>query len=295
VTFTFARVNKTQSRKVEYAEYLRVDNPEIQAVIDEVKAFGGEVRLLGREDLEETPAGMRHHMGQEPAYFWINLNPQSSSYLKPVIGIDLSRPTSLAGLYHELEHFRYVRELYQIERSKGLNHEDALRAAYAQTDTDQGTVEGERRAVNAELKAELEMQDHPFNSTLGGTRDAIYFYEPAFANRMTYPEFEGVRRHLHRHKWQNEPLNETFVRNTLKTAIETALSIKARAIEHWQQKDQVQADTFRKANVYSMMTEPYGAPRLVTNLIGLEFRQWLGRVCAQMNVSEADCGVPLQN
>ena len=296
VTYTFNPANKTLTQKVEYAEYVAVDNPEIQAIIDEVKSFGGQVRLLGLEITESTPVGPRKRFAREAAYHWINLDSKSPSYLIPVIGIDLSGDLSLAALKHELEHFRHMREIYNRNRAGGMEHAQALISAYDETFTVEGTLIGEKRAIQAEIRSELEQQDHPFNTLYGKPPYPLHYYDEGYVNRISYPEFEAVRLHLNAHKWKGAELNDHFVSATLKSLIDSTLQLRGQAIEYWEEKgDRAKVDTFRKSSVYEMLAKPYGEYRLTSSLVVVEFRKALSKACEEKNISEQDCGIPRNN
>lgn len=292
-TYRFETNFGTRARKVEFAEYQWVDNPEIQELIEEVQEFGGQVRLLLREEVIENPEKPIKRFTREPAYFWLNLDPKSPSYLMPVIGIDLTREMALSALSHEMAHFRLVREIYQGYRERGVSHKEALLKAYTDSDSEEWAVEGERRAVQAELYADVRFSGHPYNRFFGPKWRPNFVYEVGFVNRILYPEFEGVRRHLYRVKEDGHPLSPEFVRKHTASAVKFALESRKSAIEHWRKIDPDSPDLkiIQDQNVYVMLTEPFGRERLESDDLTQEFRSWLAQVCAELNISEEDCGV----
>jgi hypothetical protein len=294
ISYRFYKSGRFYSQKVEYAEYVWVDNPEVQAVIDEVKAFGGEVRLLLREEVTENPHETTTEYTREPAYFWLNLYADSPSYLKPVIALDLSGEMALAALYHEREHFRHFRELYSNYRRRGFGHEKAMKRAYAETNSERMIVEGERRAVRAEIDAETVYAEHPYNRHHRSFWEPKEYFEVGYVNRMAYPEFEAIRAHLHRYRWSSGALDEGFLAECFRHAIEEALSVRDRATTYWKERDSDSADLkhWRESNVFLMLTEPYGRERLDASQLVDLFKSELSKVCADLGVSELDCGVP---
>lgn len=280
-----------EEKKLEFAEYEWVDDPEVQAVIDEVKAFGGEVRWVLRERIESTPVGQQIFFAQEPAYFWINLSPDSPSYLKPVIGIDLSQELALAGLHHELAHFRMLRDRYQELRLKGLNHEEAMRSAYAEVSGDKGTLVGERRAVDAEIAAERAYLGNPYMQYFGPLRRASHYFDRHYVNRFLYPEFEALRMHLYHHVDSGHTLDENFLRETFTTVIRKSLENRERALEYWREREGSEEiiHSLRSATVRSLLTEPFGAERLEVDGTVRLFDSWLARICGELHVPLNQC------
>ncbi len=278
-------------KKVEFAEYEWVDDPQVQAVIDEVKAFGGEVRWVLRERLERNPVQAHTYYGQEPAYFWVNRDPESPSYLKPVIGIDLSQELALAGLHHELAHFRMLRERYQEKRLKGLSHEQAMLEAEAEVTTDEMILLGERRAVDSEIQAEKSLVGNPYMRYFGPLRRATFFYDQAYVNRFLYPEFEALRMHFYKHVDSGVPLNENFLRKTLTTVVRQSLADRDRALNYWQSQKggEEVVQSLRMSTVRSLVTQPFGAERLDADGTALLFDSWLVRVCRELGVRDSDC------
>lgn len=186
------------SEKFEVAEILQVPNKEMQKLIDELKAAGGELRLpqkvrtdaLGKKVFQESIGG-----------FWVNYTlPELTSFLRPVISFDVTaQPGSmkearkLAVLSHEMEHFRYWKETYDKMLSEGLPKAEALKSAYLYVDSLDNIVANERRALNKEIEVEKQMAERLGVSHLGYPIEDTQF---GYANRMLYPEFEGMRRHL---------------------------------------------------------------------------------------------------
>jgi hypothetical protein len=289
--------NEVES-KVELAEYIRVDDPVVQGLIDEVRANGGQVRFLQRryQRHDSTP-----NYSWNPPYFWVNLNPESPSYLIPVVGIDLSRSASLPALAHEVEHFRTWSEIYKRLCNEGYDRAEASRLADLEIWTDDMQVISERRSVMAEMQAEL---DHPENAFSQGRYRARQFFELSYVNRLMYPEFESVRQALRRKKWNDGEYNEERVHRYAGDMVRFALENKTKAIEYWRaqaekfteekkfweaDKARVEHSKFVSSSIFELLSEPYGMERLHEDGTREEFRTLLLSLCAEMSVSEKNC------
>ncbi len=291
VAFRYPGKASGEDKKLEYAEYEWVDDSDVQAVIDEVRAFGGQVRWILRENTERNLVRKDKYYAQEPAYFWVNLNPESPSYLRPVIGIDLSQELSLAALHHELAHFRMLREHYEKQRQKGLTHENAMLTAYQEVTSDEGTLQGERRAVDAELLSEKSFLGQPYMRYFGPARRATNYYDVNYVNRFLYPEFEALRSHFYRHTVANGALDEEFLRRTFTIVIRKALSERDRAIQYWLGKNDGEpvVQGLRSETVKSLLTKPFGGERLESDGTEQLFDAWLNKICGELGVRQSDC------
>lgn len=205
--------------KLEMGVYESSSNPEIQAVIEEVKAGGGEIRMLRRGFSADAKY---EQTSWEPPYFWVNLYEGSSSYLRPVIAIDLFKHNSLPALKHELEHFRFWHKLYNKHRALGLNHEEATKSAVSEALSVEEYPKSERLAVDAEIKTELQYSDHLFCDTAMGSRPNK-IYQDGYVNRITYPEFEGVKNIVYKYRHRNSQ-DDINARNNDAKILDAALN-----------------------------------------------------------------------
>lgn len=176
--------------KVELAEIVAVDNPQIQEIIDYVRARGGQIRLLKSrvtiEGFKKPPVWQ-----DESPYFWVDPREESPSYLIPVIGIDLTSVGALSALAHEFEHFKVWWEEFESALHKGFDRKAAAHFAIDKVWEPKMVVYGESLAVAAEMKLEREWPHHPFNRL--EWRHSSHPWQRDYVNRITYPEFEGVR------------------------------------------------------------------------------------------------------
>ncbi len=186
--------------KLEMGVYEKSSDPGIQSLLDEAKRLGGEVRHL-RHGIKAD--GVYVESRWEPPYFWVNTYDFSPHYLKPVIAIDLSTSNSLPALAHEVEHLRVWRVLYDDLRKVGHDHKTATLMAYEESQTVHNYTESERLAVNAEIASQLKYKDNPFNENQSRP---CHHFQAGYVNRMTYPEFEGIRRLLFNYRSQHKSL-----------------------------------------------------------------------------------------
>jgi uncharacterized circularly permuted ATP-grasp superfamily protein len=219
-----------QIQKYETGVYTRVDDPIAQAFKTELESMGGELRLtqnlkspdssVDRDELknwDDLPAS---------AYFRVSGEGQ------PIIAIDLAQPRALAGLAHEMEHFRMWRDELQIALASpgAITPLEAALEANEATLTPDNRYEGERRAVQAELR--IENRSGNLNS---GVLRPTQEHQPGFVARFNYPHVESVRDALHREKWSKEPINPSQVSDQLQRAIINALRSRRVAHAHYAQ------------------------------------------------------------
>lgn len=180
------------NEKVEIGRYEIKGHPFLLRVQKELADFGGELRLA-----RSRVAGSPDAIFDEGAYFWVNFERKdSSSYLKPIIAIDLTEPMALASLAHEFEHFLFWRNMYQQGRTNGLGHPEAIEWAARQIDLNEFWLLSERAAVKAEMAIEQTIDKDIFARAELSHRRAQTPVDIGYVNRITYPEFSVLRRLL---------------------------------------------------------------------------------------------------
>lgn len=191
--------NGTLVERLEYGRYTKVENPQIEKIIQELEAVDGELRFTG----ERT---VRPHEGlswdTSGAYFWVNhSNPNLSSYLKPIIAVNLFGNNSLEMLSHEFEHFKRWRLIYQklkAENSelplKNRRSDNDLRiqAALFVEENPEEWLESETNAVEAELNSQINEAHHTFNHS--NLKPLPYKNTQfGYAARRLYPFVQAIR------------------------------------------------------------------------------------------------------
>jgi uncharacterized circularly permuted ATP-grasp superfamily protein len=269
-------------RKVELGEYTHVADTEIQKIIDEVKKAGGEVRLMRAQTLGDNNTVLGEI--SESPYFWMNMNPDSRSYLIPVIAIDLNGDRALAALKHEFEHFKMWKQFYDAARAEGLDHLSAiLKSNERRLDNDMRVV-GEKIAVEAEIRAEVEFPNSPFNQPNGRQRP-IHFYQRGYINRMTYPQFVGVYDLILNARWNKSALDTVKIQKYLTDAIIFAKKTRQDAINYYDAqlaKDDIDPAAelnllflkkdLSQTTLLDLIIKPYGIERLIQNKMSYEFQ-----------------------
>jgi hypothetical protein len=193
-------------------------------------------------------------------------NDQLTSYLKPVIAIDLRQDRAFAGFAHEMEHFRDWKKLYDKYRQAGLDHETATRKSVEEHLSPDNYVAGERKALDAEIKNEIQYAEHIFNQSREGRR-AHFFYEFNYVNRMSYPEFEGVLQLL-RFQRNGQTIDENLLKSYFEHLITFSLNTKSEAIAYLKFQENLTDKQIRDlyswedASVLEMLIYPYGIERL---------------------------------
>jgi|GEM_PF-2989732 len=282
-------VNRRQ--KFEMAEILRVEDPVLQSMIDFVRANGGEVRLIRMRVLNGSEDKFVEWQHESP-YFWVNLNPASTSFLKPVIGIDLTGDRALAAFHHEMEHFKIWLESYHAQRNSGLDHEAAARAAVDHVWQQDMIVYGERKAVEAEMQAERSYPDHPFNQSQGKIRPTNY-WEMGYINRITYPEYQVVRQILHQHANNNKELDLKSLRYYLEEMVRAALDLRAKAQDYLRVNPDDQIESYwRNPTMSDLLLRPNGRERLEQERTLLLFELYLNEICWEITGDRELCRYP---
>jgi len=275
-------------QKFEIAEILKVEDHDLQSMIDFVRDNGGEVRLIRMRVLtvnEDKFVGWQH----ESPYFWVNLNRASPSFLKPVIGIDLTGDRALAAFHHEMQHFKIWLENYHVQRSSGLDHEAATRAAVDHVWQQDMIVYGERRAVEAEMQAERDYPDHPFNQGQG-KKLPINYWEMGYISRITYPEYQVVRQILHQHANNDMELDLKALRHYLEEMVRAALDIRAQAKEYLRVNPDDQLESrWRSSSISDLLLQPYGRERLEQERTLLLFEYYLNEICREITSDQELC------
>ena len=293
VTYRFSKEALGGAQKVELAEYLTVDDPQIQAMIDEVRAGGGQIRFLKKEITSSYDGS---HIGWrfQPPYFWVHLDPASPSYLTPVIAIDITAGHGLAALAHELEHFRLFKKLYQEYLDQGLDREAASRSAMGKANSPEYLLIGEKNAVAAEMQAEKDFPDSIFNEDIGIHR-AKKVYDRGYVNRIPYPHFEVVRGMLYWQKTFGTEPNQQFLNSVVDEMVSLANEGRSSALAEIerllaiensaeQKKPRLFSELMRakafwtSASLYEILFYPYGLERIKENKIEDEFAKLFDRL-----------------
>lgn len=290
IAYYFPPKDNRYEQKYEMAEIVAVDSPEVQQMIDFVKANGGEVRHM---NLRVLSADDRRLVDWEiePSYFWVNLDPQSKSYLIPVIAIDLNRDRALSSLSHEMEHFKIWLAAYQRLQAEGLDTEAAAKAAVDEVLREDMIVYGERLAVAAEMEADRKYKVHEFNRARSLHRPTNY-WEYGYINRITYPEFEAVRAILRQNLHFGTPLDLKTLDGYLLQMVTTALEIRRKANLRLLIEGQTEAaEKLLQTDVFSLLAKPYGIERLRTDKTLRRFKRHVKRICNQLQATGLDrCG-----
>lgn len=183
--------SKVEIHKVEVAEYVWVDNPEIQEILDQVHAMGGQVRHLQKMTIDKK-TNQPIKFEREPAYFWVNLSENLSSSFVPIIATDLTRDYALSSLAHEFDHFKKWKAKYDELAATGMKHKAICRMLDKLMATPQWRRESEKSATDVEVDYEKRFAGHIYMRTGGFIKPT----DPSnilFINRMSYPDFEAVR------------------------------------------------------------------------------------------------------
>lgn len=293
VSYWFADGGNWRSEKVELAEYLKVEDPIVQSVIDEVRAAGGQVRLL--RSRRTSPTGIITWQKEGP-YFWVNLNRESSSYLIPVIAIDLAQSGALPALMHELQHFRMWKEFNDRFIGEGASREKAAHDAVDAVWTVDNQILGEQRAVSAEMQAEKDHPDHPLSRV--GFHRPLHFYERGYVNRVTYPQFEAIRQHLRAVKWQGQDRDEALLERIMSEAVTVARDTKEKAVAHWRDRsfatidgEEARGEMARAqlSSIFELLVRPYGMERLEGDQTVQDFMSVLRTSCDKLGISQEEC------
>lgn len=292
--------------KVEIAEYIASDYPEIQEIIDYVRANGGAIHLM-KSRMVHVNSGKFSSWHWEPPFFWADIYSDLPTRMVPRIAIDLSQDRALAALYHELQHFKIFIGFRDSYIAEGMSREDATVKAVSAVLTRDMVVFGERQAIEAEMKAECDFKDHPCNVSKGMIR-ASQFWDPAYVNRVTYPEFSAIRNILFDAKVRSEEPDAAEIKKYMAEMVRRALTEKKKSLEFLTSEevasgglkdhrgrevlDPGQYLSFWKTEtIYTLLTYPYGLERIGADGTIDQFKWHLAQACKEAGVSEKDCGV----
>lgn len=302
--FATYRNSTVRFEKVELAEYVRSSNTEIQHVLDFVQRNGGQVRLVKSRD-RDLSSGVVQTWYHEPAYFWTNTDENSSSYLIPVIAIDLAQDHALAALHHELVHFKIWLSIYQGNLARGFNRQAAVAAANAEVIKESMILDGEKQAIAAEMQIDREFPHHPFNRPRGMVR-AREFWHPTYVNRVTYPEFSAIVNLFRDASLKGGTPNVSRVKFYLKYLIGFAEENRRRALTYLKldpshvrhpsyaelaEKFGDLSSYWQSSSVYTLVSRPSGLERFPHDGSVALFRQLFHEACNELGIGSAACGV----
>lgn len=217
------------SKKWELGRYEIKGHPFLQQVEADLKEFGGEIRLAR---VSHGPGSLSHW---DPPYFWVNFTLNNlSSYLKPVIAIDLTEPMALPAIAHEHGHFLYWRKLYHQAIAQKMTHEQAMEWSAKAAFEDEHWILSEHEAVTAEMAMEKAVANDPLARTSHESRRAQMPVDWGYVNRVTYPEFAVVRNKLERRKtnpktWTEQ--DEARTKELIAFLVDSALEGKQNALD----------------------------------------------------------------
>lgn len=284
--------------KTEVAEYVSVDDPIIQSVLDQVHAMGGEVRLLSRVKSGTDQTAPR--FSWEPAYFWVNPKPfnwekQPLTTFKPIISIDLTQDYALAALLHEFEHFKMWRQFYNDFRNRGLNHERACLAANHELGKTENWYLGEKLALGAETYAEHNHPNHPYMHA--HFRKPLEYYEKNYVNRMMYPAFEAfnqeLRKKFDKKKRVARSYSDSVAHDYMREMVTFAYETKEAALDYYKKRPGYQSDQMidwlKNSTLFDLLARPYGIERLQALGRQKDFEQMLLKVCAERKIDQNLC------
>jgi len=175
-----SHLNGTQLDKFEVGVYRSSSDDFVQDAIEEISEAGGELRAI-----RHRLAGAREWLEDAPSPYF-----RMSATGQPIIGIDFTQGHSLAALSHELEHFRQWKEFKAEAKASGMSDLAASKAANERINLPENKYLGEKRSLDAELKAEVEI-DSLLNKglELPPRKPGDYGY----INRLSYPRIEAIR------------------------------------------------------------------------------------------------------
>jgi hypothetical protein len=241
---------------------------------------GGEVRL-GRSTISRSGGETKYEKAMPG--FWVNYTlPQLSSYLKPVVAVNLFSERAYAAFAHEMEHFRYWKEIYLGLLAQGMEKSEAVKQAYLIADREENLIHHERKAVEAEIAAE-QTEDQLFNRRRHKERPR-HDEDFGIVNRRMYPEFESLRRVLLR--LAQNPHDERDLaqaRDLMRIQIEYAVKMreqnmnnKTGMIERMKSVIYGRDETLTKwetSPLIDMLALPFGIERLEADLTVAAFMQ----------------------
>jgi len=216
----------------------------------------------------------------EPAYFWVNLGEgsgQETSYMTPVIGIDLTQLYALSGLAHEVDHMKMWKERYDQLHALNLDH----KIICSRIDYEMGTTNyhsrSENRAMAAEMRIERLFPNHPYMQTDGIIKPTEYFHF-GYVNRMSYDDFEELKNEMKKDSYSEERAM-SYMRKLVAFAHET----KARALEL---PPETIDPRWKAATIYDLLVRPAGIERLEFYKTKRRFQSLLIKACEEFGISE---------
>ena len=255
--------------KLELAKIVSVDDAVVQPMIDFAQANGAEVRLI---KTRVTAQGRFIGWRPESPYFWVNLDKTSPSYLKPVIGLDLTGRRALAALAHEIEHLKVWLKVFRRFEERGFRSADAARLAIEFVWRERMTLMGERRAVRAEIATERAYPDHPFNQS--DFPVATEYWHKNYLNRLTYPEFETIRVLLRKG-------DEAGVKRHIKDLLEQSEANRQRALAFLTEDSELRR-YWAFTSAFDLLFKPFGMERLVHDKTLERFERLYDEVRAEL-------------
>jgi uncharacterized circularly permuted ATP-grasp superfamily protein len=186
-------------------------------IVEAVRAAGGQVRQLA-----VTRKGGRRRLERIPAFNYFRFT--DDHY--PVIAVDLRQPYAAASLAHEFEHFKDWVRARDGYRAMGAGEKEARRRAREDVLETRFRVGSEQRAVEAELKMELE-EPSEFNRSRGIFADQLW--QRGFIPRVLYPQIEGVRDLLHGARYSGKELDVDLLEDLIAESIATAKELRTMA------------------------------------------------------------------
>jgi len=206
--------NGIRVSKSEVGRYVESKDPIVQEMIELIQAEGGEIRFI-QNTLEDTGEIGSWAPG---AYFRIAKNG------KPIIGIDFSQDFAISGLAHEMEHFHMWKEIKDGLIKEGMPKKDAAQEANLISLESKNRVIGEMRALRAEIRFEKEVENRLNAARTEGNPSKPW--ELGYVARMTYPQCEGLRDHLHKIRWSDEKQDPEFIESMLKEMFDIAANAR---------------------------------------------------------------------
>jgi uncharacterized circularly permuted ATP-grasp superfamily protein len=282
-------------QQVELAEYISVDEPRIQEIIDDVRSQGGQVRLVKQKTVyKQGPGSHEPVYSYHSAYFWTRYKTKDDpSHLIPIIAVDLTMPAALPSLEHEYQHFKTWMPIYKSYLAQGKTYIEAVEAANQDVLEIDVRVRDEEACVYAEMQSQINNPNNPYNRKTAWARPVNYF-EEAYVNRITYPQMVGVRA---AYVQDNENIAEGKPHNlkelqvataSMEKSIALALETRTRAIEHWQESSLPEAkkrlEYWKSSDIFSLLTEPVGLALLNKKQVITQYTQLFKRVAEKMKI-----------
>ncbi len=285
---------KRRLERQEYAVYEQIDDPVLSAILEEIKAAGGELRISRVKVIDGDKV---YYKSEQVPYFWVNYSLHNlTSYLRPVISIDLSKEDALEALSHEKGHFNfYGRELHKANQA-GLEGLEAAKVAAERAHSDEGSLLSEREAVADEMKSQREYRGHLF----AGSYRALEIWEKGYINRITYPEFWSLKRWLLIKKGgSKDPMVDEMIEDRMSQILDRVVEVKTQ-LKKMKLDPKVSRDRTKLASIkstlarsdYELMLFPYGYEDLTKDQTFDEFSRYLEKLRAKKGLNHV--GLPRQ-